>query len=163
MRFPTDPVASRMMRADGAPLRQRELLVDEAYRSGAWQQIEPHVPPRHPSQLYEALGEGALTGLLLWAVFRWNLRRGVTWGDGAYGSLFLVFYGAVRCVLELFRQPDAQFATRENPLGTVLGPLSMGQVLSLGMVLVGLVCFLRFRGSPPGGASTAPGDATGAG
>lgn len=156
MRFPTDPVALRLLRADTAQggMRGRERLVDQAFHDGTWARIAPQVPLRHPSQLYEALGEGALLALVAWALYLWNRRRGARWGDGAYGGAVLVVYGVVRSFLELYRQPDEQFRTATNPLGTVLGPLTMGQVLSLSMVLVGLVLLVRgiraaSAGSPP--------------
>jgi phosphatidylglycerol:prolipoprotein diacylglycerol transferase len=142
MRFPTDPVALRQIGAGGG-LRERERAIQQMYESGQWQRIAPQVPLRHPSQLYEALGEGALTGLVVWMVYLWNRRRGVRWGDGAYGGVFLVSYGAVRTFLELFRQPDAQFRGPGDPVGTVLGPLTMGQVLSLGLVIAGIVLLVR--------------------
>lgn len=158
MRFPTDPVALAAIRAEGG-LRQRELAIDRMYESGTWEQIAPQVPLRHPSQLYEALGEGVLTGLVLWLVHAWNRRRGVRWGDGAYGGLFLLCYGAVRTVVELFRQPDAQFRNAGDPLGTVLGPLTMGQVLSLVMVLAGITLLVRgIRLARRGDADAAPAD-----
>jgi phosphatidylglycerol:prolipoprotein diacylglycerol transferase len=150
MRFPTDPAAEPLLGVrPGMGLRERELVVDQAYRSGLWKQVEPRVPLRHPSQLYEALGEGLLVGLLVWSVWLWNRRRGVRWGDGAYGGIFLIGYGAVRTFLELFRQPDAQFASATNPLGTVLGPLSMGQVLSILTALVGVFFLVRGIRTPP--------------
>lgn len=170
MRFPTDPVALRQIGASGG-LRERERAIQQMYDSGAWERIAPMVPLRHPSQLYEALGEGLLTGLVVWMVYLWTRRRGVRWGDGAYGGVFLVCYGAVRTFLELFRQPDAQFQSAGNPLGTVLGPLTMGQVLSLSMVIVGIVLLVRgIRAARPiepgdagdgtaGGASTGDADA----
>ena len=71
------------------------------------------------------------------------------WGDGAYGGVFLVTYGAVRTFLELFRQPDDQFRSAGDPLGTVLGPLTMGQVLSLSMVAAGLFFLARGVRSRP--------------
>jgi len=162
MRFPTDPVAQALLRADtAAGMRGRELLVDRAYHDGTWERIAPQVPLRHPSQLYEALGEGALTLVVVWAVHLWNRRRGARWGDGAYGGIFLVTYGVVRSFLELFRQPDEQFRSAGDPLGTVLGPLTMGQVLSLSMVLLGLYFLvtalrapaadLRVAAGPPDG------------
>ncbi|HET7233964.1 MAG TPA: prolipoprotein diacylglyceryl transferase [Longimicrobium sp.] len=164
MRFPTDPVAQARIGATGG-LRQRELAIQRMYRSGEWDRIAPQVPLRHPSQLYEALGEGALTMAVVWLVYRWNQGRGVRWGDGAYGGVFLMCYGAVRTFLELFRQPDAQFRDTGDPLGTVLGPLTMGQVLSLLMVLAGialLVRGIRLAGrvdAIDGGDSSAPGPA----
>jgi phosphatidylglycerol:prolipoprotein diacylglycerol transferase len=78
--------------------------------------------PRHPSQLYEALMEGAILFVLLW------LLRRTTFRDGMMIGFFLFFYGAFRFFLEFFREPDAQ-------LGFVLGPLTMGQILSIGMIL----------------------------
>ncbi len=151
MRFPTDPEALRRMNAVAGSLRDKERIIDRAYETGVWRQIEPAVPLRHPSQLYEALGEGALTGLVVWSVFLWNRRRGVRWGDGAYGGLFLVCYGTVRTFLELFRQPDAQ-------LGFVLGPLTMGQLLSIATALVGVFFLVRGIRTPPA-ASEPPADA----
>ena len=155
MRFPTDPVALAAVRAEGS-LREREQAIERMYESGAWEQIAPHVPPRHPSQLYEAVGEGALTGLILWCVYAWNRRRGVRWGDGAYGGLFLLCYGVVRSFVELFRQPDAQFRGDGDPVGTVLGPLTMGQVLSLVMVLAGVALLVRGIRSAHRGEPDAP-------
>jgi len=143
MRFPTDPAAVGAIGAGELPLRERERAIEQMYESGAWECIAPQVPPRHPSQLYEALGEGALTALVVWGVYLWNRRRGVRWGDGAYGGVFLVCYGAVRTVLELFRQPDAQFRDAGDPVGTVLGPLTMGQVLSLALIAAGIVLLVR--------------------
>ncbi|HET7459623.1 MAG TPA: prolipoprotein diacylglyceryl transferase [Longimicrobium sp.] len=142
MRFPTDPEALRRIGATGG-LRGRERAIQEMYRSGEWERIAPQVPLRHPSQLYEALGEGLLTGIVVWLVYRWNRSRGVRWGDGAYGGVFLVCYGAVRTFLELFRQPDAQFRGPNDDLGTVLGPLTMGQVLSLCLVVAGIALLVR--------------------
>jgi phosphatidylglycerol:prolipoprotein diacylglycerol transferase len=78
--------------------------------------------PRHPSQLYEALLEGGVLFVLLWVLRRRPFR------DGMMVVFFLFFYGAFRFVLEFLREPDAQ-------LGFILGPWTMGQVLSLGMVL----------------------------
>ena len=157
MRFPTDPVAQRLLRADTATgMRGRELLVDRAYQDGTWERIAPQVPLRHPSQLYEALGEGALTLLVVWAVHLWNRRRGARWGDGAYGGIFLVTYGVVRSFLELFRQPDEQFRSAGDPLGTVLGPLTMGQVLSLSMILLGLYFLVTALRAPAAELRVAP-------
>lgn len=92
---------------------------------------------RHPSQLYEAGLEGLTLGLLLWWYSRTPRRRGSTSG------LFLLGYGLVRFFVEFTREPDAQ-------LGFVaFGWMSMGQALSIPMVLVGLWLFLR--PAPPQG------------
>ncbi len=101
---------------------------------------------RHPSQLYEALLEGAL----LFAVLMWLLwRRGALKAPGRLMGVLFLGYGLVRMFVELFRQADAQYITADNPLGYVvqLGDfgLSMGQVLSLPMVVVGLFFVLRSR------------------
>lgn len=101
---------------------------------------------RHPSQLYEAALEGLLLGaVLLWAVWRSDaLRR-----PGQVTGLFLTGYGAARFAVEFVRQPDAQFVTPGNPLGLawhVAGyGLTMGQILSLPMIAVGLWFLLRAR------------------
>jgi phosphatidylglycerol:prolipoprotein diacylglycerol transferase len=94
---------------------------------------------RHPSQLYEAALEGAvLLAVLLWLGF----RRGALRVPGCITGVFLAGYGAARLVVEHFRQADAQFITQDNPLGHVLRlgdwGLSMGQLLSLPMLLAGL-------------------------
>ncbi|MTJ03174.1 MAG: prolipoprotein diacylglyceryl transferase [Sediminimonas qiaohouensis] len=94
---------------------------------------------RHPSQLYEAALEGALLlAVLLWLAF----RRGALHVPGRIFGVFLAGYGAARVVVEHFRQADAQFITPDNPLGHVLRlgdwGLSMGQLLSLPMLLAGL-------------------------
>jgi phosphatidylglycerol---prolipoprotein diacylglyceryl transferase len=57
--------------------------------------------------------------------------------------VFLTGYGVFRSIVELFRQPDAQFRGPDDPLGTVLGPLTMGQTLSL--VVIGSGVYLLIR------------------
>lgn len=101
---------------------------------------------RHPSQLYEAALEGLILGaVLLVLVFRrgWLKMPGQTFG------LFLAGYGAARFVVELFRQSDAQFITPDNPMGYALQlgatGLSMGQLLSLPMILGGLTLIALAR------------------
>ncbi|UWQ17846.1 prolipoprotein diacylglyceryl transferase [Jannaschia sp. M317] len=100
---------------------------------------------RHPSQLYQATLEGAVLLILLWIVaLRGGLRRG-----GLILGIFVAGYGVARTFVETFRQADAQYITPDNPLGHVLGGaevgLTMGQVLSLPMVAVGLVLILIAR------------------
>ncbi|MCE8508216.1 prolipoprotein diacylglyceryl transferase [Ruegeria pomeroyi] len=104
---------------------------------------------RHPSQLYEAALEGLLLGaLLLWLVWR---RRALK-RPGLITGLFLAGYGLSRFVVEFFRQPDAQFVTPGNPLGLAwqLGDygLTMGQLLSLPMIALGLWFAFRARAVP---------------
>lgn len=139
VRFPTDPVALRLIGATGLPMRAREERIGAAYESGVWDAIRDQVPLRHPSQLYEAFAEGVLLAIILWVIFGIARRRGVLLPAGTYGGVFLLGYGAFRSVIELFRQPDAQFRGPGDPLGTVLGPLTMGQTLSAVMILGGLL------------------------
>ena len=101
---------------------------------------------RHPSQLYEA----ALEGLLLGAVLLWLAwRRGWFRMPGRLLGLFLAGYGAARFVVEFVRQPDAQFISPGNPLGLALHVggygLTMGQILSLPMIALGLWFLWRAR------------------
>ena len=84
--------------------------------------------PRHPSQLYEAALEGVVLFLVLRALTHRakSLRR-----PGLTGGAFVAGYGLCRIAVEVFREPDAQ-------LGFLAGPLTMGMLLSLPMVLVGV-------------------------
>ena len=149
MRFPTDPVAlQRLGIPAGAGIRERETAIMAAIEDGTWAEIRDTVPLRHPSQLYEALGEGVILGLVMLVCYRVSRHR--PWGRGVYGGIFALGYGAVRFVIEYFRQPDAQFRDPDDPLGTVLGPLTMGQVLCAAMILfgVGLIMWAWNRRDP---------------
>ncbi len=101
---------------------------------------------RHPSQLYEAALEGLLLGVaLIWLAY----RRGWLKRPGSIAGLFFVGYGTARFLVEFLRQPDPQFISEGNPLGLawhIAGwGLTMGQILSLPMILAGLWFFLRAR------------------
>jgi phosphatidylglycerol:prolipoprotein diacylglycerol transferase len=101
---------------------------------------------RHPSQLYEA----ALEGLLLFVAVTYLIwRKGWLMRKGAIMGLFLAGYGAARFAIEFVRQPDAQFISQGNPLGLAVHiggyGLTMGQLLSLPMVLVGVWFLARAR------------------
>jgi len=104
---------------------------------------------RHPSQLYEAALEGLLLGGVLLFL---ALRRGWLKSPGRLAALFFAGYGSARFLVEFVRQPDAQFVTADNPLGLALHwggiGLTMGQVLSLPMILVGLWLVVRARPVP---------------
>ena len=69
--------------------------------------------------------------------------------QGLLTGVFLAGYGAARFAVEFVRQPDAQFITEGNPLGLALQVggfgLTMGQLLCLPMVLIGLFLILRAR------------------
>tara|TARA_B100000795_G_scaffold250092_1_gene218037 strand:+ start:306 stop:1232 length:927 start_codon:yes stop_codon:yes gene_type:complete len=94
---------------------------------------------RHPSQLYEALGEGLILGIiLLYLAFQTSaLRR-----TGLLTGVFAFGYGVTRFLVELVRQPDTHFQSLQNPIGFVLQlnnlGLTMGQILSLPMLIIGL-------------------------
>lgn len=80
--------------------------------------------PRHPSQLYEALLEGLLMFAILYTVSRKVKQEGVVlWS-------FIALYGLFRFLVEFVREPDEQ-------IGFLFGVISMGQMLSLPMFLLG--------------------------
>lgn len=96
--------------------------------------------PRHPSQLYEAALEGALLLILMWAL---ALKAGWLKRPGMLTGLFFIVYGAARAFIENFREADGQYITLDNPGGHVIRitadfGLTMGQTLSLPMILIGL-------------------------
>lgn len=84
------------------------------------------VLPRHPSQLYEL----CLEGIVLFFILNLFIRKPRP--IGSVSSLFLIAYGLFRIIIEFFRQPDVQ-------LGLFKGGISMGQILSIPMILAGLV------------------------
>ena len=154
MRFPTDPAAMALSPelARAGPLDWHAAYA--ALRAnGGWARIAPQVPLRHPSQLYEAVLEGLVIGLILWLVY---LRRRERIGAGALGAAFLLLYAAARFLIEFTRQPDAQFVTAAHPLGTVLGPLSMGQLLSLLLAACGVALLVWRARAGRSSASGAP-------
>ncbi len=87
--------------------------------------------PRHPSQLYEFFLEGVVLFIIIYGVTRKPRPLGLASG------LFLICYGIFRMIVEFFREPDAQ-------LGYYFSYISMGQMLSLPMVLAGV--FLIYWG-----------------
>jgi len=99
--------------------------------------------PRHPSQLYEALLEGAVLFLILWLYSR-RPRPAM-----AVSALFLLFYGLFRFSVEFLRVPDEQFGY------LAFGWVTMGQVLTLPMILAGAGMFLYVRKRAPTAASPA--------
>jgi len=93
-----------------------------------WAMVFPQVDnlPRHPSQLYQAGMEGVLLFIVLW------IYSGAARPRGAVSGVFLIGYGCFRFLAEFFRTPD------EGIFG-LSDVISMGQWLSLPMILVGLV------------------------
>jgi phosphatidylglycerol---prolipoprotein diacylglyceryl transferase len=108
---------------------------------------------RHPSQLYEAGLEGLLLGAIMFFLAH---RRGWLRTPGALIGMFFLIYGLSRSFIELFRQADGQFVSADNPFGHVIRfgteatswGLTMGQCLSLPMVLIGLFILWRTRLRP---------------
>ncbi|WP_323034631.1 prolipoprotein diacylglyceryl transferase [Pararhodobacter sp.] len=102
----------------------------------------PHECARHPTQLYEAGLEGLLLGVIMWflATRTSALRR--PW---LVTGVFLTVYGLARMLVEIWRMPDDQFLATD-PAGYVirLGDfgLTMGQTLSLPMVVIGVALAL---------------------
>jgi phosphatidylglycerol:prolipoprotein diacylglycerol transferase len=99
-----------------------------------WSMIFPNSDgqPRHPSQLYEAGLEGLLLGIVM--LILW--RRGWLLQDGRITGVLLTGYGLARSLIEFMREPDAQ-------LGFILGNFSMGQILSVPMIVFGLYLIMR--------------------
>ncbi len=82
--------------------------------------------PRHPSQLYEAFLEGICLFIIMF------LNREKLKSQGYNSGLFLICYGSFRIIAEYFRQPDAQ-------LGFLFNFITMGQLLSMPMIIVGII------------------------
>lgn len=105
---------------------------------------------RHPSQLYEALLEGLVLGaVVIVLAFGYNaLKR--PW---LITGVFFAGYGIARSIVELVRQPDAQFQTPGNPLGYAIQfgdwGLTMGQILSSPMWILGIILILFARTKAP--------------
>ncbi len=90
--------------------------------------------PRHPSQLYEALLEGLVLFLALFVL----MRRGALLKTGYLTGAFMIGYALARIFVEFFREPDLH-------LGFILPGVSMGQILTLPMLLIGIAAVLWAR------------------
>jgi len=107
-----------------------ELWGRPADPSLPWAMVFPNggPEPRHPSQLYEA----GLEGILLFVVLAVMIRIGALKRPGLILGSFIALYGVARIIGEFFREPDPQ-------LGFLWGGLTMGMLLSVPMVIVGIV------------------------
>ena len=96
-----------------------------------WGVIFPQIDifPRHPSQLYEAFLEGILLFILMNLIY---FRKNYKIGTCSY--MFLIYYGILRIISEFFREPDMH-------IGRIIGPLSMGMILSLILILIGIFIY----------------------
>jgi phosphatidylglycerol:prolipoprotein diacylglycerol transferase len=115
----SDPGAARVIEELGLELPADQMLVNL---------------PRHPSQLYEAFGEGILLFLLLWFVVRPRKPY-----PGFSVAIYVIGYSSVRFVVEYFRELDAGFDFY-TPLN-----LSLGQLFCLAGIAGGTAALLYFR------------------
>jgi len=118
------------------------VIVNSPQSRTVCQEIVDHCI-RHPSQIYEAILEGLILFILMmYLAFKKNAFK----RPGFLASIFFMGYGLSRCFVELFRQPDQQFQSVNNPMGFFIQfgemGLTMGQVLSLPMVVIGIILFV---------------------
>ena len=105
-----------------------------------WAMVFPDAGPvpRHPSQLYEA----ALEGAVLFIVLAFLIRAGALKRRGIITGIFAIGYGFARMVCEYFREPDAQ-------LGFIWGNFTMGMLLTVPVILIGIAILLWARSTDP--------------
>ncbi|WCG85006.1 prolipoprotein diacylglyceryl transferase [Pectobacterium sp. A5351] len=116
--------------------RSEDMML--AVSNPQWQTIfnQYGMLPRHPSQLYQMMLEGVALFIIL------NLFIRKSRPMGSVSGLFLIGYGSFRIITEFFRQPDAQ-------LGLFGDLFSMGQILSLPMVIAGILMMVwAYRRQP---------------
>ena len=90
--------------------------------------------PRHPSQLYEALLEGVVLGIVLWIAQAGRVKAFAR--PGLMSGLFAAGYAVARIASEFFRAPDIQ-------IGFLFGGLTLGMLLSIPMLLAGVFLIMR--------------------
>lgn len=106
------------------PQEDRPFLHSIQHNEEVREHLRSILPPRHPSQIYEALLEGGVLFLILWVLrTRFRVPRGVITGA------FFICYAVLRIIGEIFRVPDPAWA---------VGRLSPGQFLSLFLILIGV-------------------------
>ncbi len=110
----------------------------------SWGMIFPSVDaiPRHPSQLYEFALEGLAFFVLMW------LYSAKPRPVGAVSGMFLIGYGVFRSFAEFFREPDDGF------MGVLTLGISMGQWLSLPMIVAGVLMIVWVYRTPSAAAPT---------
>jgi len=109
----------------------RNIDITIASTNTNWQNIfnQYGLLPRHPSQLYEMFLEGLVLFILL------NIFIKKPRPMGSISGFFLIGYGLFRIIIEYFRQPDPQ-------IGLFNGFITMGQILSMPMVLAGMIIII---------------------
>ena len=137
MKFPTELLHEDFVKQGGSyvPLPQGvihspDIIAWFEQTGGGRAELEAILHPRHPSQLYEALGEGLLLSMIL----IWLRIRFPRMPHGILSGLFFVLYALVRIGLENVRQPDSG---SEMILG-----LTKGQFFSTFMIVAGLAFIL---------------------
>ncbi len=90
---------------------------------------------RHPSQIYEALSEGLLLFVILNILM---IRFKIYKSKGMISGLFCFLYAFFRFIIENFRQPDKQ-------LGFIIHSITMGQILSILMIIIGTIVVIKIR------------------
>lgn len=88
---------------------------------------------RHPSQLYEAFFEGFILFFVLWII-----RNSLKDNRGMIVGIYLIGYGLFRFIIEFFREPDIQ-------LGFIFSVLTLGQIFSVLMMILGVVIFKKAK------------------
>lgn len=99
-----------------------------------WAMIYPQsgsMLPRHPSEIYEMIGEGIVLTLILWIYARKPRKV------GQISGIFMIGYGLIRFTLEYFREPDPFLEKFAHTTG-----LSMGQWLCVPMIIIGIIIFV---------------------
>ena len=89
--------------------------------------------PRHPSQLYEAFLEGIILFIILLIYFN-KTKSDPT--IGKISGLFLILYSIFRIFIEFFREPDSH-------IGLIFNIASMGQILSIPLLIIGIMFFKK--------------------
>ena len=112
-----------------------ELWGRPASPSLPWAMIFPRADavPRHPSQIYQALMEGLILFVIMFMLSR---REAIRMRFGTLTGIFLIGYAIARIIGEMFREPD-------DFLGFLWFGATMGQLLSIPMLLAGLWLALR--------------------
>lgn len=90
--------------------------------------------PRHPSQLYEAFLEGLFLFIILFCLAKFTKIKETK--IGFLSGLFLIGYGSARIFVEQFREPDEQ-------LGFLFANMTMGQILSLPFIILGILTIIK--------------------
>ncbi|MXP11167.1 prolipoprotein diacylglyceryl transferase [Pseudoblastomonas halimionae] len=141
------PVPMGMLLGRLANFVNGELWGRVASSDVPWAMVFPGAgpEPRHPSQLYQAAGEGLILLIVMLSLFWLTKAR---WRPGLLVGVFATGIAISRFVMEFFRQPDAQLTEFAENTG-----LSMGQWLTIPLFFVGLYFVVRALRKPPLGKS----------